>query len=71
MKEQRITIDIDAQGRLTADADGFEGDVCMQDLERLLDGLSAPRNSVQRKPARPVQLSQQAVQSIGRKGGPK
>lgn len=71
MREQRITIDIDEEGRLTADAEGFEGDACMQDLERLLEGLAAPRSSVQRKPARPVQSKAQAAQTQEQRGGRK
>ena len=71
MREQRITVEIDAEGRLTADAEGFEGDVCMQDLEKLLEGLAAPRSSVERKPARPVVRSVQATSTLERKGGPK
>ena len=71
MKEQRITIDIDEEGRLSADAEGFEGDVCMQDLDLILEGLAAPRRSVERKPACPVRRSQQSVQSVDRKRSPK
>ena len=39
MKEQRITIEIDEDGQLRADAEGFAGDLCVKDLERLLEGL--------------------------------
>ncbi len=49
MKEQKITIEIDAQGGITADAEGFSGDACLKDLEKLLDGLGSLRE-VQRKP---------------------
>jgi hypothetical protein len=49
MKEQRIEIEIDHDGRITADADGFSGDACLRDLERLLDGL-AEWEQVKRKP---------------------
>lgn len=44
MKEQRITVEIDREGRITADAEGFTGDACLRDLERLLDGLSPGRH---------------------------
>lgn len=68
MKEQRITIEIDHEGRITADADGFAGDTCLRDLERLLDGLSPGPTSIARKtdsgPAR-VQTSQ--IQTAGKK----
>ncbi len=50
MKEQRITIDIDAEGRLSADAEGFEGDQCLRDLEKLLEGCAAAWKHVERKP---------------------
>lgn len=51
MKEERIVIEIGPDGRLTADAHGFEGDACMQDLERLLADLAAPPIAVERKDA--------------------
>ena len=50
MKEQRITIEIDREGRITADADGFSGDACLRDLDRLLDGLAPGKAMVERKP---------------------
>ena len=40
MKEQRIVIEIDEEGRIRADADGFAGDTCLRELEKLLEGLS-------------------------------
>ena len=40
MKEQKINIEIDSEGSLKADAEGFSGDTCLKDLERLLDGLA-------------------------------
>jgi len=50
MKEQRITIEIDREGRITADANGFSGDACLRDLDRLLDGLAPGKAAVERKP---------------------
>jgi len=50
MKEKRITIEIDAQGALTADAEGFSGDACLRDLDKLLEGLGTGISSVARKP---------------------
>jgi Protein of unknown function (DUF2997) len=50
MKEQRITVEIDREGRVSADAEGFTGDLCLKELGRLLDGLSAQRERVERKP---------------------
>ncbi|MBH24060.1 MAG: hypothetical protein CMH57_06345 [Myxococcales bacterium] len=48
MKEQTIIIEIDGEGRLTADAEGFSGDACVKELEKLLDGLGQ-WESVERK----------------------
>lgn len=50
MKEQRIIISIDQVGRITADADGFTGDTCLRDLERILEGLAPGVSTVDRKP---------------------
>lgn len=50
MKELRITVDIDSQGKITAEAEGFSGDACIRDLERLLDSLASDTESVARKP---------------------
>ncbi len=49
MKEQRITIEISQDGKITADAEGFSGDACLKDLERLLEGLAPGTASVNRK----------------------
>ncbi len=49
MKEQRITIEISHDGKITADAEGFSGDACLRDLERLLEGLSPGTATVERK----------------------
>lgn len=49
MKEQRIIVEIDPEGGMTADAEGFTGDLCLKDLERLLDGLDAGAAEVTRK----------------------
>lgn len=50
MKEQRIIIEIDHDGQITADAEGFTGDACLKDLERLLAGLSPGPMNIARKP---------------------
>ena len=49
MKEQKITIEIDAEGGVSADAEGFTGDLCLKDLERILEGLSTEPAAVTRK----------------------
>lgn len=67
MKEQRITIEIDAEGRLSADAEGFEGDTCLRELEKLLAGCASAWEHVERKSdARPVRVTAQQVQGVGR-----
>lgn len=48
MREQRIEIEIDDNGRITAEADGFSGNACLRDLEKLLEGL-AEWEDVERK----------------------
>lgn len=50
MKERRITVEIDRDGRLKADAEGFSGDACLRELERLLEGLSPGTATLERKP---------------------
>ena len=68
MKEKRITIEIDERGGLTADAEGFSGDACLRDLEKLLDGLGTGVSSVERKPdANRVQIATQKTVTTGRK----
>ena len=68
MKEQRITIEIDHEGRITADAAGFSGDACMKDLDRLLDGLSPGAASVERKPdVGKARVRAGRTQSVGKK----
>lgn len=49
MKEQCITIEISHEGKITADAEGFSGDACLRDLERLLEGLAPGTATVDRK----------------------
>jgi len=33
MKEHNIMVEIDEEGRISADADGFEGETCLAELE--------------------------------------
>lgn len=69
MKEQTITIEIDADGRLTADAEGFSGDTCLKELEKLLEGL-AQWESVERKTdtdEQTVSQKRKAKLGLGRK----
>jgi hypothetical protein len=70
MREQRIVIEIDAEGRLTADSEGFSGDACIRDLEQLLEGIASSWEQVQRKPeAGEARLSRRSERTVtsGRK----
>lgn len=67
MKEQRITIEIDSQGQITADADGFSGDACLRDLEQLLEDLSPGAAIVERKPDRGGRRVVTRTQTVGKK----
>jgi hypothetical protein len=68
MKEQRIVVEIDGEGRITADAEGFSGDACLKELDRLLEGLSAGTASVERKPdAGTARVTSARTQSVGKK----
>lgn len=49
MREQTICVEIDDNGRITAEADGFSGDACLKELDQLLDGLGRLEEVV-RKP---------------------
>ncbi len=70
MKEERIIIEIAPDGRLTADAHGFEGDACMKDLERLLADLAAPPVAVERKDDTARSATTRRAVRL-RRGGPK
>lgn len=68
MKEQRITIEIDHDGRITADAEGFSGDACLRDLERLLEGLAPGKATLDRKPdSGQANTTATRTQSLGKK----
>jgi hypothetical protein len=68
MKEQRITIEIDREGRIIADADGFTGDACITDLERLLESLAPGTASLNRKPdASNANMTSARRQDVGKK----
>jgi hypothetical protein len=68
MKEQRITIEIDPEGRINADADGFTGDACLKDLERLLEGLAPGTAQVDRKPGMgAARVTTTRTQAVGKK----
>lgn len=67
MKEQRITIEIDRDGRITADAEGFSGDACLRDLDRLLEGLAAGIASAERKPDQAARAIRPVTRSLDKK----
>ncbi len=39
MAEQRITITIDENGKINASTDGIKGEMCLTELQELLDDL--------------------------------
>jgi hypothetical protein len=49
MKKQKITVEIDASGVLSVDAEGFSGDACVRDIQRLLESLATRPVEVERK----------------------
>lgn len=68
MKEQRIIVEIDHSGKITADSSGFSGDACIDELERLLEGLAPGVAVVKRKPdAGDSRVATTRTQSLGRK----
>lgn len=68
MKEQRIVIEIGRDGRITADAEGFTGEACLRDLERLLEGLSPGQETVVRGPdGRSSRVTATRTQAVGKK----
>lgn len=68
MKEQKIVVEIEHDGRITADAEGFSGDACLKELERLLDGLSPGTPTITRKADPKVAMVTSArTQTVGKK----
>lgn len=68
MKEYSIIIEIDKNGQITAEADGFSGDACLKDLDRLLDGLSMGERKVTRKAdVKTARIRKHSAQKLGRK----
>lgn len=53
MREQRVSVEIDDEGRVSAEAEGFAGDTCLRELDRLLDGLGQPEDVVRKPEATP------------------
>ena len=67
MKEQRITVSIDPEGRIAADAEGFAGGACLQELDRLLDGIAGTAASSARKPDHAAAQTAARTVTAGRK----
>jgi Protein of unknown function (DUF2997) len=68
VKEHRITIEINRDGKITADAEGFSGDACLHDLERLLDGLAPGVATADRKSDEgTLQRATTRTQDVGKK----
>lgn len=67
MKEQKLVIKISPEGNISADAEGFSGDTCLKELDKLLAGLAPGNASVDRKPdAGKTQIKQSKRQDLGR-----
>lgn len=67
MKEQRITIEIDQEGQISADAEGFSGNTCLHDLEKLLEGMSPGQATLVRKPDTENRVTTTRTQTLGKK----
>ncbi len=68
MKETTIIVTISPEGTISADADGFTGDACLKDLERLLEGLAPGTATVARKPdAGTARVTTTRTQAVGKK----
>ena len=57
MRQETIVIEIDRDGSIQAEADGFTGDTCVADLERLLADLSSEPARIERKADRGARLA--------------
>ena len=40
MEEEKIIIEIDENGRITADLEGFKGEICETEIGELLEGIA-------------------------------
>ncbi len=70
MKEQKIVIDIGPDGSLRLDADGFSGDACIAEIEKLLEATAGLCVRVDRKPeAGRANLTVKPSTKIEKRGG--
>ena len=68
VEEHVIVVEIDEEGRIVADTQGFSGDTCVAELERLLRNVGYEGAVVERKEDAPVQRVQSARKlTLGRK----
>ena len=67
MKETKIVVDIAADGGLSVEASGFEGDACLRQLESLLEGLASAPQTLVRRAGAPPQQTVQKRQPVGGK----
>ncbi len=40
MAEEKIILQIDSEGKISAQTQGFKGEICLKELEKLLDGIA-------------------------------
>jgi hypothetical protein len=68
MKEQRIVVEIDRLGRISADAEGFSGDACLKELERILGEVAASPETLRRKVDGSAAMTSTQKNQVSRKG---
>ena len=44
MAEQKIIIKIEEDGKISAQTEGFQGEICLKELEELLQGITEIRD---------------------------
>ncbi len=68
VEERVIVVDIDEEARITADTQGFSGDTCLGELERLLRDVGYDVAVIERKEDAPVQrMRNERKLTLGRK----
>lgn len=68
MKELQLIVEIDGEGQITAEAEGFSGDTCLRELERLLNELAPTTARIERKPdSNTARLARSQKQMLGKK----